>query len=190
MFTQRIFDSYSSYGYEYRKTLRLIHGKRQMFIEHSLKNIGMKTIQSHVYDHNFLVLDHQTTGPDFEVQLPYSPISFKLVDDAIGHIEGRSIKFRKPIQGEERFTLSLSGFSDQAADYNIVIDNRRANVRIQIQGNRALYQESLWSIRSVLSVEPFVRLSIAPREITIDDPSSHQSDEVPASPSRSRERLR
>jgi hypothetical protein len=165
-FTQRVLDPSSGYGYEYRKTVSLVRGKREMLIEHSLKNIGRKPIESRVYDHNFLVLDHQTTGPDFEVQLPYTIVPLLPVDATLGRIDGRSILFKKPIEGEERFTLSLSGFSDQAKDYNIVINNRKANVRVEIQGDRPLYQESMWAIRSVLAVEPFVRLSIAPGETT------------------------
>jgi hypothetical protein len=48
----------------YRKVVRLASGKPQMVIEHSLKNIGAKVIQSQVYNHNFLVLAKQAPGPD------------------------------------------------------------------------------------------------------------------------------
>ena len=42
-----------------------------MVIEHSLKNAGKLAIHTNVYDHNFLVLDKQTTSDAFCITLPF-----------------------------------------------------------------------------------------------------------------------
>src|SRR5579864_3744570 len=70
-FTHELKDSSSGYGYVYKKTVRLVKGKPDMVLEHSLKNIGEKTIQSTVYNHNFLVLDKQPPSPDFSITFPF-----------------------------------------------------------------------------------------------------------------------
>src|SRR5439155_2547549 len=50
-FTQELTDPSSGYGYIYRKTVRLVEGKPEMVLEHSLRNTGRRTIQSAVYNH-------------------------------------------------------------------------------------------------------------------------------------------
>lgn len=66
-FTQELTDSSSGYAYIYRKTMRLTEGKAEMVLEHSLKNTGRRTVQTSVYNHNFLVLDGQAPGPGFVI---------------------------------------------------------------------------------------------------------------------------
>src|SRR5215472_1810621 len=64
-------DPTSGYAYVYTKTVRLAAGKQQMTIEHTLKNTGVKAIETNVYNHGFFMLDSQTTGPDFTVTFPF-----------------------------------------------------------------------------------------------------------------------
>ena len=54
--TQTMNDKASGYGYRYTKTIRMVPGKAQMVIEHSLTNTGGKDIDTNVYCHNFLTL--------------------------------------------------------------------------------------------------------------------------------------
>jgi hypothetical protein len=48
------------YAYIYRKKLRLVDDT--LVLEHHLKNTGRKTIATSVYDHNFFMLDGESTG--------------------------------------------------------------------------------------------------------------------------------
>src|SRR5262249_16369868 len=66
-FTHELSDPQTHYAYSYTKTLRLTPGKPQLVIEHTLKNTGSRAIQTNMYNHNFLVLDHQPPGPDFSI---------------------------------------------------------------------------------------------------------------------------
>jgi hypothetical protein len=153
-------DKSSGTGYEYRKTIRLVAGAPKMRIEHSIKNIGEHDIETRVYDHNFLALDGQTTGPDYKVTLPFKIEAKRAVDTKIGDVDGTSILYRKPIEGEERFTVAIGGFGESASDYRIAIQNSKVGAGVTIAGDRPLQSELLWSIRSVLAVEPYVKLSI------------------------------
>jgi len=70
-FTQELADSSSGYAYVYRKTVRLVKGKPEMVLEHSLKNAGSHAIRTSVYNHNFLVLDKLPPGPGFVITVPF-----------------------------------------------------------------------------------------------------------------------
>ena len=41
-----------------------------MLLEHALKNTGQQGDEGNVYNHNFFVIDHQATGPDFSIKFP------------------------------------------------------------------------------------------------------------------------
>ncbi|MDQ3292561.1 MAG: hypothetical protein M3Q05_14840, partial [Bacteroidota bacterium] len=50
-FTHELKDA-AGYSYIYRKVVRLVKGKPQLVLEHSLKNTGTKSINTSVYNHN------------------------------------------------------------------------------------------------------------------------------------------
>src|SRR5215210_5855259 len=70
-FIQELSDPATGYSYLYRKVVRLVKGKPEIVIDHSLKNTGRRAIKSTVYNHNFVVLDKQPPGPDFTFKVPY-----------------------------------------------------------------------------------------------------------------------
>jgi hypothetical protein len=159
-FTQRVVDPNSGYGYIYRKIVRLLPGTAQMSIEHSLQNIGAHPIETSVYDHNFLVLDHQPTGPDFTVTLPFPITPTKPIDADLGAIEATRILYRRQLREKDRLTVHIGGFGKTAKDYDMTIDNAHVGAGVRISGDRPLESEELWSIRSVLAMEPYIHLSI------------------------------
>ena len=162
VFTQRVMDPSSGYGYLYEKTVRLIPGKPQMVIEHRLTNIGKRPIESSVYDHNFLVLDHQEIGPDFSIRLPFDIHPAKPYKTTLGAVNGKTISYLKQLQGHDQFGVSIEGFGKTADDYKIVIENKHVGAGMKITGDQPLESEELWSIRSILAMEPFIHMSIEP----------------------------
>lgn len=161
-FTQTLVDKSSGYGYVYTKVLRLVPGRPNLVMEHTLKNVGRLPIVTNVYDHNFLVLDHQPTGPDFSVKLPFSIKPEGPIKSDLGAVEGDGIRYRKQLEGRDTFTIHIGGFGATAKDYDIRIENSRLGAGMRITGDQPLEKEELWSIRSILAMEPFVRLSVAP----------------------------
>jgi hypothetical protein len=162
VFTQRVMDPQSGYGYLYEKTVRLVPGKPEMLIEHRLTNTGKRPIESSVYDHNFLVLDHQTTGPDFAVTVPFTIHPAKPYRTDLGKVEGNKISYVKKLEGRDIFGVAIAGFGKTASDYKISIENRKLGVGMKISGDQPLESEELWSIRTILAMEPFIHMSIAP----------------------------
>jgi hypothetical protein len=161
-FTQELTDPATGYGYVYRKTVRLGTGKPEMVLEHHLRNTGRRAIQGSVYNHNFLVLDKQPPGPDFSLTFPYQIHSPHPPNKELVEIRGRQVIYLKALADQDVVFTSLLGFSDSPQDNEIRIENRRIGAGMLIRGNRPLSDMHLWSIRSVLAVEPFVAMTIEP----------------------------
>jgi hypothetical protein len=161
-FTQQLREPASGYGYVYQKIVRLIEGKPEMVLEHTLRNIGSKPIESSVYDHNFLVLDKESSGPDFAITLPFAIKADGLVNQDLAEVNGNQIVFKKVLTGEDRVYTTIQGFTNSPDDHKIQIENKKLKAGIRIHGNRPVTHEALWSIRSVISVEPFIDMSIPP----------------------------
>jgi len=159
-FIHNLKDSLTGYGYEYHKIVRLEKGKPRMIIEHRLRNSGRLPISTTVYNHNFLVLDQQTSGPDFTIDLAYPIATHDQSTDALAEIRGNQIIFKRPLQHDERVYLNLPGFSEKAKDYQIKIENPNVGAGVKIIGDRPLSASAFWSIRSVFSIEPFVSMNI------------------------------
>jgi hypothetical protein len=161
-FTQELHDASSGYGYIYQKKISLIAGRPEMLIEHSLRNVGTRPIHSSVYDHNFLVLDKQPTGPGFTVTLPFTITSDHPPEHGLAEFRKNQMVYLQTLAGQERVYTAIQGFSKSADDYKIRIENADAGAGMTITGDRPLARMALWSIRSVLSVEPFIDISIEP----------------------------
>ncbi len=161
-FTQKLVDPTSGYGYLYRKTLRLAPGKPEMTLEHRLENIGRLPIRTSVYDHNFLVLDKQPPGPDFSIKLPFTIHPLQPPPAGLAEIRGNQIVFLKVLEGEDVIEIPFKGFGASARDNEIRIENGAVGAGMTITGDHPLAAVNLWSIRSVMAMEPFISMDIPP----------------------------
>jgi len=165
-FTQELSDRATGYGYLYKKTIRLLDDKPEMVIEHSLKNTGTLPIKSLLYDHNFTLFDNLPTA-DISVTVPYEIKSTRGPDPGAAVITGNRFAYAKAVENTERVTGGLQGFGSNVSDFDFKIENHKAGTGIRIQGNRPLQNANLWSIRSVVAVEPFIQIAADPgREFT------------------------
>jgi len=160
--TQQVADSSSGYGYIYRKTIRLVDGRPEMLLEHSLRNAGSRAIRTSVYNHNFLVLDGQPPGPGLVITVPFQIRTGQVLNKELAEIRGNQIVYRKTLEGQEVVTTSLLGFGDSSKDNEIRIEDSRVGAGMKITADRPLASASLWSIRTVIAMEPFVSVTIEP----------------------------
>jgi hypothetical protein len=161
-FTQETADSSSGYAYTYRKALRLMEGKPEMILEHSLKNTGSRAVRTSVYNHNFLVLDGEPPGSGIVITVPFRIQTPRPPTKELAEIRGNQIVYLKTLVSRDIVTTPLQGFSGSPKDNDIRIENSRLGVGMRITGDRPLFSESLWSIRTVLAMEPFVSVAIEP----------------------------
>lgn len=161
-FTQELVDSSSGYGYIYRKTVRLTKDKAEMVLEHSLKNAGTRTIDTSVYNHNFLALDKQAPGPGFVTTLPFQIQTPEPPDKSLAAVRGNQLVYLKALENRDVVAFPVLGFGDGPEDNQICIENTEVGAGMKIRGDRPLSEAYYWSIRTVLAVEPFVAVKIEP----------------------------
>jgi hypothetical protein len=148
----------AEYAYHYEKTLRLVPGKPQMIIDHVLTNTGAKAIQTTVYDHNFLSL---SAGNDnVAITLPFAPIPNRPIQNELARIDGNSILYGKPLVDEDRVSFPITGFGNDVRDYDIRVENTVTGVGMRVTADQPLVRLNLWSIRSVLGIEPYIGINL------------------------------
>jgi hypothetical protein len=163
-FTQALSDAGSGYGYVYRKTLRLVKGNSEMVMEHSLKNTGRKRIETSVYNHNFLVLDGKGPGPGAVITTPFPIQTSRPPKGELAEIVGNQVIYKKALAGRDVVSFPVTGFDGSAANHKFRIENRELKAGMSVQGDRPLEKVNLWSIRSNISMEPFVAVAVGPGE--------------------------
>ena len=84
------------------------------------------------------------------------------MNTALGSVDGKTITYLKQMQGRDLFGVGIEGFGKTADDYKITIENRHVGAGMKITGDQPLESEELWSIRSILAMEPFIHMSIEP----------------------------
>jgi hypothetical protein len=163
-FTQELSDPATGYGYLYKKTVRLMPGKPEMVLEHSLKNTGTKPIDSTVYDHNFWTLDNLAPGPGLVIRFPFQLQTTHPPKSDFAEIRGNEFVYTKALADKDRVTSTFQGYRDTAADYDIRVENQKVGAGVRIRGNRPLANVVLWSIRTVMAIEPYIAMKIEPGE--------------------------
>jgi hypothetical protein len=163
-FTQDLADAASGYGYRYTKTVRLADDTPEMVIDHTLRNTGSLPLATNVYNHNFLTLDQRAPGPDYVITFPFAVTSARPPAPDAATIRGNEITYARTLAGEDRVSFPIQGFGPDASDYDIRVENRAARAGVRITGDRPLASMALWSIRTVLAVEPFIDIDVDPGE--------------------------
>jgi len=159
-FTHRL-NSDDGYAYIYRKTVRLVEGKPELIIEHSLKNTGRKTIETTQYNHNFFVIDHEVVGPDVIVKFPFTPVAQRGFA-GLAEIHGQEIVFPHELEGKNGVFSELGGSSKNVKDYDFRVENLQSRAGVWITSDQPLERINFWAIRTVAAVEPYITLRIEP----------------------------
>lgn len=152
-------------SYSYTKTIRLVTGKPVMIMTHTLENTGKLAIETNVYNHNFLVMDNQPTGPDFTVEFPFKLSgTFRRGADEAGYVDNKIIFYKEILSGETAHGGNIEGFSDKADDNNILVLNSKTGTGVRITCDRPLSRVVFWASHKVLSPEPYTNIRIEPGE--------------------------
>jgi hypothetical protein len=159
-FTQDVRDPASGYGFHYVKDVTLAQTGPQMRIRHSLVNRGSKPFAITVYDHNFVRLAPGNNG--IVITLPFAPKPDTAPQPALAKIEGNSIAYQRALTGKERVSFLITGYGDTPADYDFRVTNSHSGAAVRIQGDQPVARLNLWSIRSVMALEPYVAIDLAP----------------------------
>jgi hypothetical protein len=161
-FTHTLRDT-AGYAYEYRKTVRLKGST--LVLEHRLKNTGRKPIATSVYEHNFFMLDRQPTGPDFVVRFPFDLTAVAPLN-GLAEIRGKDFVYLQELQTGQTVQTQLKGFGSTAKDYDFRLENRKTGGGVRQSSDRPISKFNLWSIRTNISPEAYIDLTVAPGQTT------------------------
>ena len=161
-FTQEINDQADGYGYVYKKIIRLIPGKPEMVIEHSLRNTGSKPIVGTVYNHNMFTPDGGGPNKDFTVTFPFKVTSTRPPAAGLIEVRDNQLVYLKTLVDRDRGTANPAGFGDTAKDYDFRVEDKQSGVGYHVTGDKPLSSITVWSIKTVQAVEPYISYSIDP----------------------------
>ncbi|MFB3779392.1 MAG: hypothetical protein ACE141_17370 [Bryobacteraceae bacterium] len=161
-FTQELSDPASGYAYLYRKVTRLEKGKPVLVIEHNMRNSGKRAIHSNVYNHHFVVLDKQPPGPDFTFRVPFQIKASRPPNKEMAEVRGNEVVYLRALADQDQVGVGIQGFGDSAKDHEVIIENKKVGAGLKITGDRPMIRSMLWSIRTVLAVEPYIAVDIEP----------------------------
>ena len=161
-FTQTVRDPTSGYAYLYKKTVHLVKDSPRMVIEHSLKNTGTKTIETNVYSHNFYVIDGTPSGPEMHVTFPFELKASVPFRGPAGPV-GKEMVYQKELAADGTSVYGeLAGFGGSSKDFDIHVGNSKTGAGVRLTGDQPLSRVVFWSIRTVLSPEPYIDMKIEP----------------------------
>ena len=101
------------------------------------------------------------------VRVPVSGGGWAAPDPTLALVRENTIQFLKVLAPREVVSFPMLGFGADPADYDIQVENQKTGAGVRITGNRPLTKLALWSIRSVVSMEPFVDVSTEPGGCTM-----------------------
>jgi hypothetical protein len=146
----------------YTKRVALTAGKPQLVLRHSLKNTGKNAIKTSGYNHNFLTLDGKAPGPGYTISMPFEVKNPKPFESSLASLSGKQLAYQKALQGQDRVSTPLGGHSANASDYDFRLESKEAGAGMRITGDKPMSRATLWSIRSVVAVEPFIDVNLEP----------------------------
>lgn len=163
---QTLDDPVSGYAYVYRKDIRLVRGQPELAISHRLRNTGRLPIETTQYNHNFLTSGGAANGPAVRIVLPFAIRTPGPPDPALAAIDGNVIRYMKTLVDRERVSFPIEGFGTAASDYDVRVENTESGAGVRMRSDRPMVRALLWSIRSVVSFEPFVDVTTPPGATT------------------------
>lgn len=162
-FTHELHDEY--YSYEYTKSVQLVKGKPEMLITHILKNNGIRTIETDVFNHNFFVIDKQVTGKGFEFTFPVDVECTGRSRGDVAQIDGNKITFNRDlVKGEMIACTSLEGINNSVDNFDIKIENHTSGAGARIKGDQAISRLVIWGSSTTLCPETYIDIKIEPGE--------------------------
>lgn len=150
------------YAYIYEKKLVLDPRRPVLRLEHSLRNIGSKTIATNVYDHDFFMLDDQPTGPGMAVTFGFSPQADPPFPDGLVSMAGNEIVFKDTPRRGYSAQGYLTGYTGKPGEYRFHLEDRNSHVGVLQQSGSPLSRVYFWSTPTTICPEAYIAINVAP----------------------------
>jgi hypothetical protein len=77
-------------------------------------------------------------------------------------IDGNRILYVRPLVDKERASFLITGFGNSLRDYDIKVEDTRTGAAVHVTADQALTKMNLWSVRTVMAIEPYIGIELAP----------------------------
>ena len=150
--------SNAGYAYVYEKTITLLPGQPRMVMAHRLRNTGSKPLVSSMYNHNFLTID--PGNANMVVTLPFPATAAR--PPARLALEGNSVRWPNALVERENAQVLLHDESKPPQTYDVKVENAKTGAGFHVTSDAPITRFNLWSIRTVMAVEPYNAVNVAP----------------------------
>ncbi len=155
-----VINSDIGYSYIYTKRIDLKKDVPGFTITHILKNTGVKKIETDQFNHNFFVIDGQTTGPDFTVTFPFKVSTPDDLKDLV-IIKNNKLLFRRELH-KESIWLLIEGYKSDSKYHHAIIRNSKTGAGIKFSVDKPLHRLAFWATTTTLCPENFILISLEP----------------------------
>ena len=130
-------------------------------LKHRLKNLGTRTIDTDVYDHDFFMLDDQPTGPGMVVRLGFPPTPDKPFPST-ATITGNEIVFNETLSRGKSPQGYLTGYTGKPGEYDIAVEDRNTHIGVEQTSTSPLSKFYLWSTPKTICPEAYIHIHVPP----------------------------
>ena len=157
-FTQ-VLRSRLGYAYRYEKTVELDPHRPIFRLHHTLTNLGRKDITTQIYNHDFFMLDHATTGPQDVVRFAFPP-SFEKPEPSALAVQGNELHYLATPDAEHVAQGAVSGFSGAAEQNRVQVLNTQTKTAILQTSDSPVSRVYFWSTAKTICPEMYTPIHV------------------------------
>lgn len=151
-------------GYAARLEKSISIEGHQLRIAYHLSNTGTREIRTEEYNHNFLGIDRQSIGPDYELRFPFE---IKPWSDDPGtmdavKIDGGKVTWEK--KPDNPFYFHIDGFQSCSSPWLWELKHRPSGAGVREISSFPVSSAVVWGMGHAVSPEMFVHIELAPGE--------------------------
>ena len=158
---KHIIKSDIGYGYVYTKRINLKSNEPGFTITHILENTGEKVIETDQFNHNFFMIDGESSGPAIHVYFPYEISTENDLRDVM-KINGKELYFLKDLAQGSSIWMEFEGFSDRVKDHQVRVVNKNSGAGVHLKVDKPLYRMVFWACHTTYCPENFVYITVEP----------------------------
>ncbi|WP_055108989.1 hypothetical protein [Paenibacillus ihumii] len=151
-------------GYAARLEKVISIAGNRLRIQYQLSNTGTNRICTEEYNHNFLGIDGQPIGPEYELKFPFA---IRPWSDDPGTLDGVRIDGGEVTwAGEPKkpFYFQVDGFQACSSPWLWELKHRPSGAGVREISSFPVSSAAVWGMGHVVSPEIFIRLELAPGE--------------------------
>ena len=154
-------DNLNGYAYRLKKEFRI--QENALVIQYELENTGQKSINTDEYVHNFMGVDNDLIGKEYELRFQFKleEQEFQMLVNPEGKMELLTEKISFNGNPKQQFFIShLNGTQTVTAYWELI--HKNSGIGIRESGSFDTQKVNLWGWEHVVSPELFYEINIAP----------------------------